>query len=65
MADLEHAADRGDARVVLACPRSSLPPSAALHKNTPSFLDALAALRRTLWSQRITGLSSRPTTTAK
>jgi hypothetical protein len=28
------------------------------HKNTPSFLDALAALRRALWSQRITGMSS-------
>jgi hypothetical protein len=28
------------------------------HKSTPSFLDALAALRRTLWRQRITGLSS-------
>jgi hypothetical protein len=28
------------------------------HKNTPSFLDALAALRRLLWSQRITTLSS-------
>lgn len=27
-------------------------------KNTPSFLDALAALRRVLWSQRITALSS-------
>jgi len=27
-------------------------------KSTPSFLDALAALRRTLWSRRITGLSS-------
>jgi len=26
-------------------------------KSTPSFLDALAALRRTLWSQRITALS--------
>ena len=26
-------------------------------KNTPSFLDALAALRRTLWSQRITAMS--------
>ncbi len=28
------------------------------HKNTPSFLDALAALRRVLWSQRITALSA-------
>jgi len=28
------------------------------HKTTPSFLDALAALRRLLWSQRITALSS-------
>ena len=28
------------------------------HKNTPSFLDALAALRRQLWTQRITSLSS-------
>ena len=28
------------------------------HKKTPSFLDALAALRRALWSQRITGMSS-------
>lgn len=28
------------------------------HKATPSFLDALAALRRQLWSQRITSLSS-------
>ncbi|MGH8997497.1 MAG: IS701 family transposase [Acidimicrobiales bacterium] len=27
-------------------------------KATPSFLDALAALRRTMWSERITGLSS-------
>lgn len=26
-------------------------------KNTPSFLDALAALRRVLWSQRITTMS--------
>jgi hypothetical protein len=31
------------------------------HKTTPSFLDALAALRRTLWTPRITALSS-PTT---
>jgi hypothetical protein len=29
-------------------------------KTTPSFLDALAALRRTLWSQRITSMSSPP-----
>jgi hypothetical protein len=28
------------------------------HKRTPSFLDALAALRRMLWSQRITAMSS-------
>ena len=28
-------------------------------KATPSFLDALAALRRTLWSQRITAMSDR------
>ena len=28
------------------------------HKKTPSFLDALAALRRTLWSQRITAMSA-------
>jgi hypothetical protein len=28
------------------------------HKATPSFLDALAALRRVLWSQRITALSA-------
>jgi DDE superfamily endonuclease len=28
------------------------------HKSTPSFLDALAALRRVLWSQRITALST-------
>ena len=28
------------------------------HKSTPSFLDALAALRRLLWSERITALSS-------
>jgi len=28
------------------------------HKTTPSFLDALAALRRLLWSERITGPSS-------
>lgn len=28
-------------------------------KTTPSFLDALAALRRDLWSQRITALSSK------
>lgn len=27
------------------------------HKTTPSFLDALAALRRLLWSQRITAMS--------
>jgi DDE superfamily endonuclease len=31
------------------------------HKTTPSFLDALAALRRTLWSQRITATTF-PTT---
>jgi hypothetical protein len=30
-------------------------------KVTPSFLDALAALRRTLWQQRITALSSETT----
>jgi hypothetical protein len=29
-------------------------------KTTPSFLDALAALRRTLWSQRITAMSAQP-----
>lgn len=29
------------------------------HKATPSFLDALAALRRVLWSQRITAVSAR------
>src|SRR5664280_773713 len=29
-------------------------------KPTPSFLDALAALRRTLWSQRITAMSAQP-----
>ena len=28
------------------------------HKKTPSFLDALAALPRTLWSQRITAMSA-------
>ena len=28
------------------------------HKTTPSFLDALAALRRVLWAQRITAMSS-------
>ena len=28
------------------------------HKSTPSFLDALAALRRQLWTQRITAMSS-------
>lgn len=28
------------------------------HKTTPSFLDALAALRRTLWTQRITAMSA-------
>ena len=28
------------------------------HKATPSFLDALAALRRALWSQRITAMSA-------
>jgi len=28
------------------------------HKATPSFLDALAALRRVLWAQRITAMSS-------
>lgn len=27
------------------------------HKATPSFLDALAALRRTLWTEKITPLS--------
>ncbi|MGH3756133.1 MAG: hypothetical protein ACRDRP_26320 [Pseudonocardiaceae bacterium] len=27
-------------------------------KATPSFIDALAALRRTLWRQRITAMSS-------
>ena len=27
-------------------------------KRTPSFLDALAALRRVLWSQRITAMSA-------
>jgi hypothetical protein len=27
-------------------------------KKTPSFLDTLAALRRVLWSQRITAMSS-------
>ncbi|MGH9177370.1 MAG: IS701 family transposase [Acidimicrobiales bacterium] len=35
------------------------------HKVTPSFLDALAALRRQLWSQRITGLSSQTRDTGK
>ena len=34
-----------------------IPPPWYRHKNTPSFLDALAALRRTLWSQRITAMS--------
>jgi DDE superfamily endonuclease len=29
-------------------------------KTTPSFLDAVAALRRTLWSQRITTMSAQP-----
>jgi hypothetical protein len=29
------------------------------HKTTPSFLDALAALRRTLWTERITAMTSR------
>ena len=29
-------------------------------KTTPSFLDALAALRRTLWAQRITAMSATP-----
>ncbi len=28
------------------------------HKTTPSFLDALAALRRVLWAQRITTTST-------
>ena len=28
------------------------------HKRTPSFLDALAALRRVLWAQRITSMSA-------
>jgi hypothetical protein len=31
-------------------------------KASPSFLDALAALRRLLWSQRITALSAAATT---
>ena len=35
------------------------------HKTTPSFLDALAALRRVLWSQRITDMSSAKPNTAK
>jgi hypothetical protein len=34
-------------------------------KATPSFLDALAALRRTLWSQRITAMSDRQDDTHK
>lgn len=35
------------------------------HKATPSFIDALAALRRCLWAQRITPLSSRPAVPTK
>ncbi len=35
------------------------------HKTTPSFLDALAALRRVLWSQRITAMSAPGSTTPK
>lgn len=35
------------------------------HKTAPSFIDALAALRRCLWSQRITPLSSRAPVPAK
>ena len=34
-------------------------------KATPSFLDALAALRRVLWSQRITALSAQQAQNAK
>ena len=34
-------------------------------KATPSFLDALAALRRVLWSQRIAALSAQPAQNAK
>ena len=30
------------------------------HKHTASFADALAALRRTLWRQRITAMSAHP-----
>ena len=33
------------------------------HKSTPSFLDALAALRRTLWHQRITEIATPSTLT--
>jgi len=35
------------------------------HKRTPSFADALAALRRTLWRDRITALSQSPRQSAK
>jgi hypothetical protein len=34
------------------------PPTLVHPKATPSFLDALAALRRVLWSQQITALSN-------
>ena len=38
--------------------RSWIPRPWYRHKHTPSFLDALAALRRDLWSQRITAMST-------
>ena len=38
--------------------RSWIPRPWYRHKHTPSFLDALAALRRVLWSQRITAMST-------
>ena len=35
------------------------------HKHTASFADALAALRRNLWRQRITAMSATPRSTRK
>lgn len=41
--------------------RTWIPHPWCTRKATPSFLDALAALRRTLWSQRITAMSANRT----
>jgi hypothetical protein len=38
---------------------------ARCHKHSASFADALAALRRTLWRQRITAMSANPALQAK